>query len=77
MRTTVTLAEDVAAAVEELRRSEGVGVSEAVNRLARHGLAKPASSSRYEHTTYEMGQRVDVTNIGDVLSLLDETEHRC
>lgn len=77
MRTTVTLAEDVAAAVEELRRSEGVGVSEAVNRLARHGLTKPAVSSHYEHASYELGQRVDVTNIGGVLSLLDETGRRC
>lgn len=74
MRTTVTLAADVAAAVEGLRRSEGVGVSEAVNRLVRDGLAKPAAASHYEHTSFELGQRIDVANIGEVLGLLDEVE---
>ena len=77
VRTTVTLAKDVAAAVEGLRRSEGIGVSEAVNRLVRGGLAKPATASKYEHTSYELGQRVDVTNIGDVLGLLDEADGPC
>src|SRR4051794_32418857 len=38
MRTTVTLADDVAAAVDRLRREEGLGLSEAVNKLARAGL---------------------------------------
>ncbi len=74
MRTTVTLARDVAAAVEGLRRSEGVGVSEAVNRLVRDGLAAPAAASRYEHTSFQMDQRIDVTDIGEVLSLLDESD---
>ena len=74
MRTTVTLAADVAAAVEGMRRAEGIGVSEAVNRLVRDGLAKPVGATRYEHTSYELGQRIDVTNIGEVLSLLDEAE---
>jgi Ribbon-helix-helix protein, copG family len=39
MRTTVTLAPDVAAAIEEIRRREGRGVSDVVNDLARRGLA--------------------------------------
>ena len=74
MRTTVTLDADVAAAVEGLRRSEGVGVSDAINRLVREGLAKPAAPSYYEHNSYALGQRIDVTNVGEVLSLLDEAE---
>jgi hypothetical protein len=32
MRTTVTLERDVAAAVDQLRRREGIGMSEALNR---------------------------------------------
>ena len=68
----MTLAADVAAAVEGMRRAEGIGVSEAVNRLVRDGLAKPAAVPRYEHSSYELGQRIDVTDIGEVLSLLDE-----
>ena len=74
MRTTVTLETDVAAAVEGLRRAEGVGVSEAINRLVRDGLTKPAVPSRYEHSSYALNQRMDITNVGEVLSLLDEAE---
>lgn len=77
MRTTLTLQADVAAAVERLRRSEGIGVSEAVNRLVREGLAKAQASSPYEHDSYDMGQKVDVTDVGDVIGLLDETDPPC
>ncbi|HEU0168187.1 MAG TPA: ribbon-helix-helix protein, CopG family, partial [Chloroflexota bacterium] len=48
MRTTVTLDDDVAAAASELRRQEGIGLSEAVNRLARAGLARPAKRYVYK-----------------------------
>lgn len=72
MRTTVTLADDVAAAVDQLRISKGIGVSEALNRLVREGLAKPEPTSQYVHQSYDMGMRMDVANIGEVLALLDE-----
>ena len=72
MRTTVTLAADVAAAVDGMRRDAGIGVSEAINRLVRDGLAKPTAAPRYEHSSYELGQRIDVTDVGEVLNVLDE-----
>lgn len=74
VRTTVALADEVAAAVEQLRRSEGIGVSEAINRLVREGLAKPEPTARYVHQSYDMGLKMDVTNIGEVLALLDELD---
>ena len=74
MRTTVTLDDDVMAAVEGLRSSEGIGVSDAVNRLVRDGLARPAPPKPYVHQSYDMGLKVDVTNIGEVLGWLDEAE---
>ena len=74
MRTTVTLADDVAAAVENLRRSEGIGVSEAINQLVRGALTKPETASTYVHQSYDMGMRIDVTNIGETLALLDELD---
>ena len=77
MRTTLTLQEDVAAAVDRLRRSEGIGVSEAVNRLVREGLAKPQVTASYEHDSYDMRQKLDVTNVGDVIGLLDEADLPC
>ena len=74
MRTTVDLAEDVAAEVARLRREKGLGLSEAVNELARAGLAARRTPYTYQHKTYAMGARVDLTNIGDVLELLDDDE---
>jgi metal-responsive CopG/Arc/MetJ family transcriptional regulator len=73
MRTTFTLDDDVAAAVERLRREEGIGISEAVNRLIRAALVQPKKRARYEHHSDDIGLRVDVTDIGSVLDLLDES----
>ncbi len=61
----------MAAAVGELRRRDGLGVSEAINRLIRSGLAHPATSAAYHHRSSDLGLRLDVGNIGDVLDLLD------
>ena len=43
----------------------------------REGLAKPKTVPPYEHDSYDMGQKLDVTNIGDVIGLLDETDLPC
>jgi len=72
MRTTFTLDDDVAAEVERLRRDEGLGISEAVNRLIRAGLAAPRPRRGYRHRSADLGLRVDVTDIAAVLELLDE-----
>lgn len=74
VRTTIDLADDVAAAVARLRRDKGLGASEAVNELARAGLNVEKRSYVYRPKTYDMGARVDLTNVGDVLELLDEDE---
>jgi Arc/MetJ family transcription regulator len=73
VRTTVTLDDDVMAAVEDLRRREGTGLSDAVNRLVRAGLARQTRPEAYHHETADLGLKLDVTNIADVLELLDET----
>ena len=72
MRTTFKLDDDVAAEVERLRREEGLGLSEAVNRLIRRGLAAPRRPATYEHRSADLGLKVDVTDIGAVLDVLDE-----
>lgn len=74
MRTTVTLAADVAAEVERRRRETGAGPSEVINELARRGLVatEGTASTTFVQQTMPLGARVDVTNIGDVLDLLDE-----
>jgi hypothetical protein len=73
MRTTFKLDDDVAAEVERLRRDEGLGLSEAVNRLIRQGMAQPHRRATYEHRSVDVGLRIDVTDIGAVLDLLDES----
>jgi Arc/MetJ family transcription regulator len=72
MRTTVNLDPDVAAAVEELRRTHGAGVSEAVNLLARSGLAAKGRRRPYVHRSAHLGLTIDVRNVAEALELLDE-----
>lgn len=73
MRTTITVADDVAAEMERLRRTEGLGPSEALNLLARRGIASRESARRrYVHKPVELGLKVDVSNIGELLDLLDD-----
>ncbi|MCB1253945.1 MAG: CopG family transcriptional regulator [Austwickia sp.] len=77
MRTTITVSDDVAAEMERLRRVEGLGPSEALNRLARRGMAaRDAPPRPYVHRTADLGLMVDVSNIGDVLDLLDDLDAR-
>lgn len=73
MRTTVVLDSDVAAEIERLRR-KGLGLSEALNLLARRGMTREPASKRvkYQHRTSPIGLKVDVTNVADVLDLLDD-----
>ena len=71
MRTTVTLDEDVAAAVERVRRDRGVGVSEAVNRLVRAGLTVKDTRVAFRQESVPMDMKIDVTNIAEVLELIE------
>ncbi len=77
MRTTITLADDVAAAVDQLRRERGAGVSDAVNELVRRGLAAPRSRSRFVQRTSDMGEpRLPLDDVATVLESLEGDEHR-
>ncbi|MBA2419681.1 MAG: CopG family transcriptional regulator [Thermoleophilaceae bacterium] len=68
MRTTVTLADDVAAAVERLRSEHTIGVSQAVNQLVRAGLAAQPQASTFVQRTHSMGEGfVDVTNVWEAI----------
>jgi hypothetical protein len=75
MRTTVNLDDDVAAAVERLRREEGLGLSEAVNALARRGVA-PSRGPDYVFTpvTFDLGLSLDVTDTARALEVLDDLD---
>lgn len=76
MRTTITLDDDVAAAVQQLRRERGVGVSEAVNGLARAGLNVKVRRPPFRQRSVNIGLKVDVTNVAEAIDLLDEPAGR-
>lgn len=72
MRTTVTLADDVAAAVEQLRRDRAIGMSEAVNELIRAGLASSGQARQpFRLRSYDLGVHINVDNIAEALEVLD------
>ena len=72
----MNLDDDVAAAVERLRRERHLGVSEALNQLARAGLVRKARPPQFVQRTADVGLMVDVTDVADALELLDGVEHR-
>lgn len=75
MRTTVTFDKDVGAAVEQLQRQEGLGVSEAVNRLIRAGLLQSGKRrATFVQKTSAMKARIDVTNVAEVLDYLESND---
>ena len=71
MRTTVTLADDVAAAVETRRRERGVGLSEAVNDLVRRGLNAERGTREFRQRTHDLGTGIDVSNVAEALETLE------
>ncbi len=72
MRTTLTLADDVAAAVEQLRRERSIGISEAVNELVRGGLTRrDTPGAPFVQTSHDLGRGIDFDNIADTLETLD------
>jgi metal-responsive CopG/Arc/MetJ family transcriptional regulator len=76
MRTTVTLDDDVTAAVDRLRRERSIGVSEAVNELVRAGLAVRRSPERFRQTSARLGLRIDVANVAEALEILEGSSAR-
>jgi hypothetical protein len=76
MRTTVEFDEDTAAAVERVRREQGLGVSEAVNRLIRQGLLPRESRRAFRQRTHDLGLKLDVSDIGEALEVLEGPEAR-
>jgi Arc/MetJ family transcription regulator len=76
MRTTLSLDDDVAAAVQRLRHERHIGLSDAVNELIRAGLRAPARHTTFRQRTAGLGLRVDVSNVADALEHLDGPEAR-
>lgn len=71
MRTTLTLADDVVAAVEKLRQERSIGLSEAVNDLVRAGLVREQSAAPFQQKTHNLGDGIDYSNVADAIETLD------
>jgi len=76
MRTTLSLDDDVAAAVQRLREERQIGLSDAVNELIRAGLTAPTRCTTFRQRTANLGLRIDVSNVADALERLDGPEAR-
>ena len=71
MRTTAVFDDDVAAAIDRLRRDRSVGMSEAVNDLIRAGLRAPAPKAAFTQRTHALGLQIDPTDVADALEILE------
>ena len=71
MRTTINLDPDIERAVERLRTESRVGLSEAVNQLARRGLLIKPKRRRFEQRSSELGITVDLSNLAEALEVIE------
>ncbi len=82
MRTTIALEDDVAAAIEELRNSQGRSLRSVVNEVLRLGLARlsdpPEAASPFRTRTVSLGGCVyaDIDNVHEVLAIAEGDDHR-
>jgi Arc/MetJ family transcription regulator len=74
MRTTINLDPDVAAAAERLRRERHLGLSEAVNELARAGLRARREHKPFRQRSRDIGVRVDLSNVAEALEILEDED---
>jgi hypothetical protein len=75
MRTTVVLADDVAAAVQRLQRDEGLGLSDALNRLVRRGLIRRNERQPFVQKTVSLDLKLDVSNIEEAIEIAEGPGH--
>ncbi|MGH8877384.1 MAG: ribbon-helix-helix protein, CopG family [Stackebrandtia sp.] len=73
MRTTVSLDSDVVTIIDQLRSELHIGMSEAVNQLVRAATTTGTTTrTPFQQQTMSMGSPlVDLSNVGEVLDLLD------
>ena len=82
MRTTLTLDDDVAAALEQLRRTRGGRLKTVVNDLLREGLRhaqqRPPRHSLFRTQSIDLGRArtSSVDNVADVLATAEDEAFR-
>lgn len=73
VRTTVNLDPDVAAALSDLRQRRSLGLSAALNELARSGLSQRQEVVHFRQRTADLGIRLDVSNIAEALEVVEQS----
>jgi metal-responsive CopG/Arc/MetJ family transcriptional regulator len=76
MRTTITLEDDVAAAVDHRRREEDKGISEVVNELVRKGLTVKEPREPFVQRTHSVGIKIDVSNVAEAIAYAEGEDWR-
>lgn len=74
----MTLADDVAAELERMRHERSIGMSEALNELARAGMVrKKAPRKKFVQRAHDFGREyIDVTNVAKAIELAEGPDHR-
>jgi hypothetical protein len=82
MRTTLTLDDDVAAALEQLRKDRNISLKEAVNEAIRSGLQKLSTPRQkkapFRTESHDLGHSLigNLDNIGEVLAIAEGEDYR-
>lgn len=82
MRTTLTIDDDVAAALERLRRSEDKSLKEVVNQTLRRGLnqinapAKPRKPFRTRSVSLGRCLIGDIVSVSEAIALGEGEDHK-
>lgn len=82
MRTTLTIDDDVAAQIDELRRSRDASLKDVVNDALRQGLQQMSAgrkppSKAFRTRTFDMGAaKIPIDNIAEALALAEGEDFR-
>ena len=82
MRTTLTIDDDVAAALERLRRSEDKSLKEVVNQTLRRGLEQPNATARprepFRTRSVSLGRCLigDIVSVSEAIALGEGEDHK-
>ena len=61
-------------AAQRLQQERRIGLSEAVNELARAGLSARPEQREFRQRTRPLGLAIDVSNVAEVLELIGDDE---
>ena len=75
MRLTIRLDDDVYMAAKITAAQQNSSIGHVINELARDGLKVVPDQEPFRQKTFNMGMKVDCTNVSEVLGLLDEQEY--